>query len=75
MIEVAENQSGFGISWNISEVDKGKPEVGNYVVEVKIVRQGGTKTEDLPHKYTVLASTSSSSPASDSDRLQQRQGI
>jgi hypothetical protein len=57
----------------MSEVDEGKPEVISYVVEVKIVREGENETrmEDLPHKYTVMASTSSSSssPASDSDRV------
>ncbi len=72
LIEVAENQSGFVVSWNISKVDECKSEVSSYVVEVTIVREGENETEyeDIPHKYTVLASTSSSpSPASDSDRL------
>jgi hypothetical protein len=75
LIEVAENQSGFVVSWNISEVDEGKSKVSSYEVEVKIVRKGEneTITEDyIPHKYTVMASTSSSlssSPASDSNRL------
>jgi hypothetical protein len=74
LIEVAENQSGFGVSWNMSEVDEGKPGVSSYVVEVKIVCEGENETEDIPHKYTVMASTSSSSslslsPASDSDRF------
>ncbi len=73
LIEVAEDQSGFGISWNISEVDEGKPEVSSYVVEVIVVREGEMQMEDTPHKYTVMASTSSSSAAtsaaSDSGRL------
>jgi hypothetical protein len=59
LIEVTENQSGFVVSWNSSEVDEGKPEVSSYVVEVKIVRED--ETEDVLHKYTVMASTSSSS--------------
>ncbi len=51
-------------------MDEDKPEISSYVVEVKIVREGGNETEDIHHKYTVMASTSSSSsPASDSDRL------